>query len=370
MRIAITGTHSSGKTTLAQKIAENYSLEYVRGDKAVDIMHSVFPGKSIDSLSVKEQWRLQQEMFESFDEALNVENSVTDGFHLTCIPYGDAFTDKQIRSIDGYNSFYQNVLARSKQFDAIVYVPPEIALEDDGFRPVDIALQRDIDTQIYSLLESFDFLTVNGPVDQRVRTVGDHLGLSNSMFQNFVALEGLPRAGKSTQTRLLSKQKNIHVVERTDNMYIREFNRWKQSDPYTCSDMQASLLSKAITEDIKQNAVLERLSNGQVVISDRHKYSVLSLFEALGVSRQELCSSTYDVLEPGRVLYLDISAQESVQRSRRTDLSVLKNDVELQENVRASYMRMACEKDFTFIDATKPVEEVYASIVKQLDCRA
>ena len=46
MKIAITGTHSTGKTTLAKGISDAFGIPYVRGDKAIQICQSRFWSES------------------------------------------------------------------------------------------------------------------------------------------------------------------------------------------------------------------------------------------------------------------------------------------------------------------------------------
>src|SRR3989338_8681603 len=140
MKIAITGTHCTGKTTLAESISRQFNIPYIRGDKAIQICNTHFPNTPINNLSVENAWKLQKLMFESFDEALHHEGDcVTDGFHLTCIPYGLKYTDGRITTMNGYSQFVQDILDRCKKFEIIFYLPPEIPLENNYFRPQDQA---------------------------------------------------------------------------------------------------------------------------------------------------------------------------------------------------------------------------------------
>lgn len=53
-KIVITGTHSTGKTTLAKKISEELKIPFIRGDKAIELCSTYFPGQSINALSVED----------------------------------------------------------------------------------------------------------------------------------------------------------------------------------------------------------------------------------------------------------------------------------------------------------------------------
>lgn len=97
-------------------------------------------------------------MFDSFDDALNYTGDcVIDWFHLTSLPYGLAYTSGDISRMAGYSEFVQKVLDRSKQFDKIFYLPSEILLENDLFRPSDLNLRLTIDDHLFTLLQEFDY---------------------------------------------------------------------------------------------------------------------------------------------------------------------------------------------------------------------
>ena len=329
MKIAITGTHSSGKTTLARKISEEYCIPYVRGDKAKKIC-DLFFYKPINELSLQEQWRLQNLMFRSCDEIFRTsESAVTDGFHLTCIPYGIEYTNGKIAQIPGYDSFIERVMEQSRKFDKILYLPPEVELDDNKFRPLDEELRIRIDEQIYSLLQGFDFRTVCGTPESRIRISGDEIGVKNKLWNNYVVFEGLPRAGKTTYIRLLKERANhegrkLHVTQK-DNECMAEFRQRRKSNPYDNSTEVVRLYSEAIRQEFESSNVEERLHDGQIVVSDRQKFTLLTLFGALGVSRHRLYELVYGLPEPGRTIYLDVSPEVSVKRSSRTEPGSIPN---------------------------------------------
>ncbi len=371
MKISITGTHSTGKTTLAESISNKYKIPYVRGDKSIQICESQFPNKSINKLTTKEQWRVQQLIFKSFDEVFkDSKDCVTDGFHLTCIPYGIKYTNGKITQMPGYGNFIQKVLEHSKKFDRVLYLPPEIRLVDNNFRPLDQKLRIDIDKQIYSLLRDFDFRTLSGTVEARTRKAGEEIGIRDSIWDNYIVFEGLPRSGKTTQIRRLkdradSEGIDLFITKRNNNNYMREFEQRKKINPYDHSKEMVKLHSEAIKYDFRINNIEERLVDGQIVVSNRQKFTTLTLFGALGVPRHELYEAVYDLPDPGKTIYLDANPVICVARSIQTEpRKILKYNLKLQEKVRSLYKEYARTHRFQIIPANLNEQDVGNKIYK------
>jgi thymidylate kinase len=363
MKMVITGTHSTGKTTIAKKIADSFGLKYVRGDKAIEICQSRFPGKSVNELSLEEQGEFQRLMFQSFDEIFEEEdNCVTDGFHLTCLPYGMLYTNGKITQMTGYSEFVQKIVERSKQFDYIFYLPPEIALENDNFRPQDQALRIDIDKILYSLLQDFEYTTLSGTMEARTRKAGEQIGIENPLWKNYVVLEGLPRSGKTTQIRILQEAakklcKKLYVCERNNNEYMRTFKERRKNNWYDGSREMLKLHSEALKSDFRANNIEDRLADGQIVISDRQKFTTMTLFGALGVPRHILYEAVYNLPDAGRTFYLDVNPAISVMRSIQTEPNKpLKTDLDFQEKVRRLYMQYAKDHKFEIIQSSQNPE--------------
>ena len=372
MKIAITGTHSTGKTTIAQEAAEALGIPYVRGDKAVDICGQLFPDKPIDKLTVEDQWELQQAMFKSFDEAFEIEGScVTDGFHLTCIPYGLNYTNLQIQRMPGYSEFVTDVFDKAAQFDKIFYLPPEIGFEDDCFRPLCQKLRMDIDEMVVDLLSGFEYKARTGNIEERVARILSHTGDKKGLFDNYVALEGLPRSGKTTQGKILKERYGddgpIYFCERNASKYMKEFKKIRKENWYERSKELIELNVQALLYDMESNNVIDRLQEGQIVVSDRQKFTVHSMFGALGVPQNELYRATYQVPTPGRVMYMNIHPQLSVNRSKTTNqISELKSNIEFQHQVQEIYTNLGNMFGFEIIDGYQDIKIVHEDLIQRL----
>jgi len=369
LKIAITGTHSTGKTTLAKKLSEELGMKYIRGDKAIKIVTELFKNKKINELNTKEQFKLQKEMFKSFNEALNnEENIITDGLHLTCIPYSLTYTNNEITKEPGYMTFINEVLEQTKKFN-IFYIPPEIKLENNGFRPTDEKLRITIDNQLYELLKNYEFRTITGNTNNRIKTIKNHLWKDNE-WKNYIVIEGLPRSGKTTIIKQIiekarKENKKIYLTKRNNNKYMKEVKKILRENPYGRRKELITLSVESLKKDYQENNIEERIKEGQIVISDRQKYTIMTIANYSGIPRNEIYQALYDIPEPGTTIYIKTNPSISVLRSMITSPEkTLKKDFELQQKVYDYYEELSKQHDFKIINNNQPLKEIGKEINK------
>jgi len=177
MKVAITGTHSTGKTTLARRCAASIGVPFVQGDRIAQIMDRYFPGKHLEDLTSADFWFLEKKgLRERISAESRHEQFVSDGCTLNSIAYALAECGEEIRKRHDFSEFKRIALSNTKTYSHIIYLPPEITLEDDGLRPRSQTFRQKVDEIICDLLQGFKFFTVNGSVKQRVEQVRKIVG--------------------------------------------------------------------------------------------------------------------------------------------------------------------------------------------------
>ncbi|MCS5696336.1 ATP/GTP-binding protein [Desulfofundulus thermocisternus] len=169
MRVALTGTHGTGKTTLATELARKLGLPLIteqarRVARAMGIGHvrQLVKDKAL-------AWRFQKAVLR---EQIRAENDCPDGFisdrsTLDCWAYWAAYglgNDPEYRD-----------LCLSRPYDLLVYVPPEIPCQADGFRDADESLRQLVDGYIREAIMwrqcRCPVLPVTGNPEERVKAV-------------------------------------------------------------------------------------------------------------------------------------------------------------------------------------------------------
>ncbi len=178
-RIAVLGSHSTGKTTLGKALARELNIPYLKGDLVQEIVKTVFLKNSPLVLTREEYWEMEQWHYhKQLEDATINQTFVSDGgFPLDAVYLG---VTHNLRNNQSFKDFTKQCFRQTKKlYSHIIYLPPEISLVDDNFRPQDIQYQKDIDKFLVELLKTYKvpYFTVKGDVAQRVTQVLD--GITN-----------------------------------------------------------------------------------------------------------------------------------------------------------------------------------------------
>ncbi len=173
MRIALTGAHGVGKTTLARALSERLDLPLItdRARKAAaltGVTHAAELRRDKAKATLFQYATLVQQLAE---EAQNKSGFVSDRSALDLLAYWFAYEL-------GDDQSYMDLCMAAK-YDLLVYVPIEFELTVDGFRDPDPNFQRWVDyltRNLFALTSSVrEKVTVGGALEERVQAVMDAL---------------------------------------------------------------------------------------------------------------------------------------------------------------------------------------------------
>lgn len=170
MRVSISGTHSSGKTSLFQCCQEGLRASF---PGRVDFIHEVARDviaaglplneeATVDSYLLYIQFQLQAE------RRATREHVVSDRSLVDLLAYIETNNDPRIprRLVDVLREI---MWFETRYFDVYCYLPIEFGLELDGVRSADAAYQRAVDDTLRSILDRYGvvYMPVAGSVSER-----------------------------------------------------------------------------------------------------------------------------------------------------------------------------------------------------------
>ncbi|HCE3660043.1 TPA: dTMP kinase [Vibrio parahaemolyticus] len=203
------------------------------------------------------------------------------------------------------------------------------------------------------------------------------------MKANFIVVEGLEGAGKSTAIKTVLdtlKQAGIENIVNTrepGGTPLAEKMRAlvkEEHEGEELKDMTELLLLYAARVQLVENVIKPALANGQWVVGDRHD---LSSQAYQGGGRQidaslmkNLRDTTLGDFKPAFTLYMDIDPHIGLERARgRGELDrIEKMDISFFERTRERYLEIAnADPSIVVINAEQSIEEVSRDIQDALN---
>ena len=173
-RIAIVGSFSTGKTTLAEAVAEPLELPLLP-EVAREVASMGFKLDKDATPEVETLIFLRQ----LYNEMTH-EDFVGDRSLLDVMAYAGWVLDNKERSTysvlwDSCEEIAEHNLR--SQYTHVFYLPIEFPIVPDGLRPLDTGFQKEIDERMVSLLErhAVRYQTLTGTVDERVEALVDRV---------------------------------------------------------------------------------------------------------------------------------------------------------------------------------------------------
>ena len=177
LRLVVLGTHSTGKTSLARELSSELTIPYVEGDIVKKIVRDKLHKNNPLELTLAEYWEMERHHYNhQLTDATTHSDFVSDGGFILDAAYL-AVTFK-LHKNPAYSAFANLCIDKTKElYSHIIYLPIEISLEDDKFRPKDLAYRSNIDKFLVKLLNKnkISYLVARGSIKQRVGQVLDYI---------------------------------------------------------------------------------------------------------------------------------------------------------------------------------------------------
>ncbi|MBQ2752533.1 MAG: dTMP kinase [Firmicutes bacterium] len=198
----------------------------------------------------------------------------------------------------------------------------------------------------------------------------------------FISVEGTDGAGKSTQIDLLLeylKAKGVDVIYTREpgGTYISEKIRniiLDTDNEGMTGECEALLYAASRAQHVKEK-IVPALNEGKMVICDRYVDSSIvyqGVARGLGIDEVRTINDfAIGGVMPDLTLFFDLTVEESVKRKKNMGSldRIEKESFDFHKKIYDGYVALA-ESDperIKRIDASKPVEEVHAQVLKVLE---
>lgn len=166
-RIAVSGSHGTGKTTLVNRLADIYNLSVIN-EQAREVHSLGFVINEDVNLSVELLMLMRQMAMEENDPW---HRFIVDRSLMDYIAYSEQITELSVIDSALLNSMKDMIYAYMKQrYNVIFYLPIEFELEEDDVRAQDVIYQEKIDKSLRSHYQSasIPIVTLTGNLEARV----------------------------------------------------------------------------------------------------------------------------------------------------------------------------------------------------------
>ena len=169
MRIALIGSHNTGKTTVFKMLKEHYGEQFTYQEEPIRIIKDY-------NYNINEQANdtAQLALSTLYMSSLIPDNSILDRSILDNYVYALYLNGKHIVGANTVNFLFDLCLKYVNMYDILFYFPVEFDIKDDGFRSTDKQFQKDIDTLYRFVIRDF-----------QIRYIGNFIFLSGSSKTRF-----------------------------------------------------------------------------------------------------------------------------------------------------------------------------------------
>lgn len=185
----------------------------------------------------------------------------------------------------------------------------------------------------------------------------------------FIVIEGADGAGTTTISKRVSEELESRLTfEPTDKKIGEKVDEIISSEDYTPESTALSFASDRMIH--LEERIIPWLEQGLTVITDRYYHSSIVYQPIMGADRDWVEQINREAIKPDLTIILDISAEIGRERigERGPDGNIFE-EMTFQEKVVKKYRELAEDEDVVIIDASKPEQEVFESVLEELENR-
>jgi dTMP kinase len=186
-----------------------------------------------------------------------------------------------------------------------------------------------------------------------------------------IALEGVDRSGKSTQTQMLEnylneKHKKTEIIKFPDRTttFGKEIDSFLKNKK-KIEDKLVHLLFSINRWELKEK-IISLLNEGVNVILDRYSYSGVAYSHAKGIDFDWCLSPEKGLPKPDLVFYFKIDNLEEITKRKEYGEEVYEN-IDFQNKVKQVYEKELLEDSWVIVDALQSIEKVSEFINTTVD---
>jgi len=181
-----------------------------------------------------------------------------------------------------------------------------------------------------------------------------------------IVIEGIDKAGKTTQAKLLQKKLRSKCVKFDFPDYStpvgKEIKKFLDGKRNYSDEVKMILLSANRWE--KKAEIEKVVGKGTTIIMNRYYQSNLVYGMSKGLKLDWLLALDKGLPRADLVIVIDIKTNTLVTRSKNSIVDTFEKDVELIRKVKKNYRILANKFNWRIIDGEKSVEDVHDEVLK------
>jgi len=183
LKIALTGAHGTGKTTLLSRIATGLAsfgkIKICREAPRliIDCVNDQEFFRRGNNTPIRQGLIFVEHLLEEQRNSIDCDIIITDRTLVDHLSYTTALFPEFAKSVE-YDIYKRMSLSSLQSYDEIFKLPIEFAVKDDGVREGSVEFQAQIDAAIDEIYRSGGYAPtiVRGDIDRRTAVVSERIG--------------------------------------------------------------------------------------------------------------------------------------------------------------------------------------------------